>query len=93
MFYAGIGSRKCPPEILFLMTASAEKLAQRGYTLRSGGASGADSAFEAGATRKEIYLPWRGFNSNESRLCTIDPLAYAMAERYHPAWNRCSPAA
>ena len=76
--YAGIGSRKTPKNILSLMTKSARRLDSLGWTLRSGGALGADLAFELGAGRKEIYLPWR---------------AYAMARRYHPAWDRCSPAA
>ena len=47
--YAGIGSRKTPPHVLAAMTQIAEALAERGYILRSGGAGGADSAFEKGA--------------------------------------------
>lgn len=65
--YAGIGARATPEPILQLMTRCAFALAKRAYTLRSGHAAGADSAFEAGAgTRSEIYLPaprWRGSSS------------------------------
>lgn len=64
--YAGIGSRRTPPEVLGRMRRVAERLDARGYTLRSGGADGADSAFADGATDKEIFLPWRGFNGVES---------------------------
>ena len=49
--YTGIGSRKTPPEILRIMEALAEALALKGWTLRSGGARGADQAFEAGARK------------------------------------------
>jgi hypothetical protein len=42
------------------MTELAKELGQRGYTLRSGAAVGADSAFEVGATKKEIF---KGFDS------------------------------
>lgn len=91
--YAGIGSRKTPRNILSLMTKSARRLDELGWTLRSGGALGADLAFEMGAGRKEIYLPWRNFNKNPSPLHRIDELAYAVARRYHPAWDRCTPAA
>lgn len=71
-FYAGIGSRETPPNILRIMESIAFKLAIDGWTLRSGGADGADTAFETGAKsarlaegariRFEIWLPWDGFN-------------------------------
>jgi len=95
-FYAGIGARKTPVNVLDLMTQLACKLEQDGWVLRSGGANGADTAFERGVVdpaNKEIYLPWRGFNGNSSNLCNVLPAAFEMAERYHPAWNRCGPAA
>ncbi len=59
MTYAGIGSRETPQEILDLMTKAAEYLDGLGYTLRSGAADGADTAFEKGATKKEIF---KGFD-------------------------------
>ena len=65
MSYAGIGSRKTPVHILSKMRRVAERLEVRGYTLRSGGADGADTAFEEGCKRKEIFLPQPGFNGRE----------------------------
>lgn len=91
--YAGIGSRKTPKNILTLMTRVARRLDELGFVLRSGGAHGADIAFELGAGRKEIYLPWRNFNKNDSHLCRPALLAYEIARKHHPAWDRCSPAA
>ena len=92
--YTGIGSRETPKDILELMTQLAVQLEKKGYTLRSGGAGGADSAFEQGAsTAKEIFLPWRGFNGNTSKLYRIDRKALDLAESLHPAWHRCSPGA
>jgi hypothetical protein len=95
-FYAGIGARATPPEVLKHMTTVANNLYHSGFILRSGGAAGADSAFEAGVEdpdKAEIYLPWRGFNGNKSYRHDISSAALEMAEKYHPAWNRCSPAA
>ena len=46
--YAGIGSRTTPKVILDLMTSFAKIYAGKGYTLYSGGADGADTAFEYG---------------------------------------------
>lgn len=49
MIYAGIGSRETPSAVLEFMTRCAAEWAQKGWTLRSGGAKGADKAFETGA--------------------------------------------
>jgi hypothetical protein len=87
--YAGIGSRETPADILGVMTDIARTLAEQDYTLRSGAAQGADSAFEAGATKKEIWLPWLGFNGHTSRLLP-SPEAFEVAREFHPAWDRCS---
>ena len=75
-YYSGVGSRNTPTKIMGMMTALASKLASEGWTLRSGAAQGADSAFEEGvmhyfetngdaypapASMANIYIPWRGF--------------------------------
>ena len=84
MFYTGVGSRKTPKDILELMVRIGMKAAQNGYTLRSGGADGADKAFEHGCDLvkgpKEIYY---------ANQATEE--AMAMAALYHPAWGACSP--
>ncbi|MEQ1950954.1 hypothetical protein [Mesorhizobium sp. CN2-181] len=95
--YAGIGSRETPDVILQWMTHIAGYLANEGWTLRSGGAPGADKAFEAGVQDlrlKEIYLPWPGFEGSKS---TLHPKNFpftvketATAFKAHPAWDRCS---
>lgn len=94
MAYAGIGSRKTPPDQMVRMTRAAERLAGMGYTLRSGAASGADTAFEAGAVdRKEIFLPWAGFNGSTSSFVAPTREAEDVAACVHPAWQKLSPAA
>lgn len=89
--YAGIGSRKTPENILEIMKEIAKNLAKDGYTLRSGGAEGADSAFEKGCDevggKKEIYLPWKNFNGNSSSLYDISEESFELAKRFHPAWT------
>jgi hypothetical protein len=79
MYYAGVGSRSTPPDILQLMTRVARRLDTLGWTLRSGGARGADRAFELGATKKQIFY---------AEDCT--PLAMSISKIYHPAWD-CIP--
>lgn len=87
--YTGIGSRETPKEALLKISKLSETLAYRGYTLRSGGANGADSAFESTArANKEIFLPWEGFNNNQSPYKTVGPKALELAATIHPAWNK-----
>jgi hypothetical protein len=62
-YYTGTGSRESPNNVLAIMTDIAKFLSETGYTLRSGGAPGADFCFELGVSgraKKEIYLPWKG---------------------------------
>ncbi len=90
--YTGIGARKAPPEILQLMTDLAASLKRQGWTLRSGAADGADTAFEDGAGElKEIYLPWKGFNGSNSPLHAVSNEALSMAESVHGAWDYLKP--
>ena len=94
--YAGIGARETPESILALMRGIAAMLAERGYTLRSGGARGADTAFEYATpvlVKMEIYLPWNGFEGKADTMrATPAQLATArsIAEKYHPNWIACT---
>jgi hypothetical protein len=75
-YYTGVGSRETPSDILELMERVGFALASQGWTLRSGGAVGADQAFERGMfqyagldapypwTPAEIYLPWSGYEDH-----------------------------
>jgi hypothetical protein len=91
MIYAGIGSRETPQEILDIFILIGKYLGEQGYILRSGGAGGADSAFENGCDlvkgTKEIYLPWPNFNDNISNLIVKDPKAFDIAKQFHGGWD------
>lgn len=91
-FYTGIGSRKTPKDVQMRMFVRATEMAEDGWTLRSGGADGADRAFEKGAWwshgKMEIYLPWLGFNGSSSKFEEPTAEAMVMAEHYHPAWYK-----
>lgn len=91
--YSGIGSRKTPDNVLSMMTAISCNLEECGFRLRSGGAPKADTAFESGikdSKNKDIFLPWKGFNKNQSQLYTVSKEALNLASVYHPNWNNCS---
>lgn len=104
-FYAGIGSRETPQDICLLMGKTAAWLYEQGWFLRSGAAHGADAAFEAGhdamrnsmamyPNRKEIFLPWPGYNQSFSglhpKLHPFQPHEIASSAKFHPTWDRCS---
>ena len=70
-FYAGIGSRETPEDILALMYRLARVMGNEGWTLSTGGAKGADEAFFSGALasdqpKAEIYLPWKTFRPDHT---------------------------
>jgi hypothetical protein len=75
--YAGIGSRNITSKVSIKLFSIGKVLANKGYTLRSGGANGADFIFESACDsvsgKKEIFLPWKGFNNNTSTLILSEP--------------------
>lgn len=79
MFYTGIGSRQTPDEILPYFKAVASLLEGAGYVLRSGGAVGADQAFESGVkdpSKKQIFY------ANDATEQAME-----IAKNAHPGWN------
>lgn len=95
--YAGVGSRSTPKDVLDLMSQTAIWLAQHQWVLRSGGANGADWAFEEGCRfvngKMNIYLPWKGFNHNPSNLFILPAVLNPpsplldLVKKYHPAFD------
>jgi hypothetical protein len=100
---AGIGSRETPPNVLADMRAIGKIIIERGDMLRSGGAPGADQAFEWGATDNpgrmnqidrqcEIFLPWASFEKDSRswivpRLLEPADWTFEVAAEYHPRWQ------
>jgi hypothetical protein len=94
IFYAGIGSRETPSEVLVVMEKLGAAFGKMGLVLRSGHAPGADQAFEKGCDSvkgaKEIYLPWKGFEGSNSELYNHPGMAEEIAFQYHPNLYKCS---
>lgn len=100
-YYAGVGSRRTPADVRALMEAIGQRLGCMGVELRSGGAGGADTAFEIGAAQarasRSIFLPKDGFNGRRADAAlTFVPdeacfeRALSMVKVIHPAWDRLS---
>lgn len=94
-FYAGIGARKTPDNILATMLFGATQLKNMGFMLRSGHAIGADQAFERGADGyARIYLPWQKYNEDvpvKGNALVPDMAAYVReAAIHHPYWDNLS---
>ncbi len=75
------------------MRATAERLSTLGYTMRSGHAPGADTAFEVASQQSEIYLPWQSFEQDRPVIGSYvqtqaTEAAMQLASRIHPAWER-----
>jgi len=95
MIHTGIGARATPPHALILMRNLGRVLAELGWTLRSGGAPGADTAFEIGCDlgrgAKEIFLPHAGFNRSRAPFRGIPDRAFEIAASLHENWAACKP--
>ncbi len=84
-------------------------IVEKGFTLVSGNAEGADQAWARGAnkvnpSRVMLYLPWKQFNAAAVHPDnTVHVLAgpypesdgryFDLAAAVHPAWSACAPAA
>lgn len=95
--YAGIGSRRTPPDVCESMALLASQLAINGWRLATGGAMGADCAFMRGAPKnmQMIYLPWYAYNrlrGPQTRVLSTGQLisCIGVAQLHHPAWHQCS---
>lgn len=93
--YAGIGARETPKDILKEMEYIGETMCKNGWVLRSGAAPGADQAFEKGCDkvdnlRKEIFLPWEGFEGHPSGYYSPWKRAYQIAQGVIPWWDNLS---
>lgn len=95
--YTGVGARNTPDSFLNEFKYIGEILADRGMLLRSGGAKGADRAFEIGCLNssannnrggdRNIFLPWKDFNHNKSARTYIPDEAYDLAKCYYKNWT------
>lgn len=93
-YYTGIGARKTPRHVLDQMRRYAAALAERGYICRSGGAVGADTAFEEATGpfpgQMVVYLPKHGFNGHRNGIVVgDDPRLRAITAPLHPNWSAC----
>lgn len=86
-YYTGVGSRNTPPAVMKQLKKLAIYLDNKGWTVRSGGAEGADTAFEV-ASKKVIYLPWKDFNGKKGVVPASNNIAVELARRHHPKMIR-----
>ena len=100
-YYAGIGARTPPLEILELMEQVAQVYAKAGWVLRTGNCEGSDQAFQRGANSVnpklvELYLPWSSYNKevvvpgNKIPTDQLNADAFMLAGKLHPAWENCN---
>lgn len=89
MTYAGIGAVETPSDVIMMMRYLGALLFKKGFTLRSGRARGADTAFETGVAMNGIDA------LGKMQLFTAadadkHPEWFHHARQFHPAWRLCS---
>lgn len=89
IYYAGIGSRQTPKEVLDVMTNIASYLEKNNWILRSGGAIGADSAFEKGVSEPEHKEIFYANDISTNKYGNAD-IALKLVDAFHPAPSKLS---
>lgn len=91
MKYTGIGSRDISLEEKEYIHWLSQIMSKLDYTLYSGGAEGSDTAFEQFTEKKEIFIPWKGFNNRtEGIVPEFTDKHIRMVQRIHPKYEELS---
>lgn len=94
-----IGSRETTATNMARLQKAANLLVKFGYTLRSGGADGADTVVTMMNCAKEIFIPWGNFNKMyhnpdkgiyDAQKFPNYRRAQMMAKKIHPAPDKLS---
>lgn len=94
VFYAGVGARKTPQDVLDVMSGIATLASEKSWILRSGGAIGADRAFETGSdpASSEIYLH-RADPAKPEGILGHKDVHMRLVDRFHPKPSALGPVA
>lgn len=94
MYYTGVGTRliETDSSLYELLVYIGSIMCDRGFVLRSGGATGCDTAFEQGCNKvdqfnKEIYYPWLKYGQDERVCFTSIPKAMDLGRLYCDHWH------
>jgi hypothetical protein len=84
--YAGIGSRETPTNVQNVMRHLGAYLYSQQWTLRSGGANGADKAFEEGVDRQMFANPNRTNHTNHASRANRDDKSLSDYKEIYLPW-------
>lgn len=92
--YAVVSNKDIPQDILSNYERIARRLHELGYTARTGTLEGIEAKAETLPIRKELLLPWKGFNEKESQFTSSTPLIKGIAKKYMKSgnWDELKPA-
>lgn len=85
--YAFVVNDEIPKEVMERIAELFKRLEDMEYTMRVGGMKGPDEYAESCVKKKEVHLPWRGFNDKESKFTWTSERAVAVAKMFHPAFD------
>jgi len=82
-----IGNKEAPPSVIQAMTDDARFLELKGFTIRVGGDGPVEEAVEKAVSKKELILPWKGFNEKDSPFTWAIERAHHIAKMFHSAYD------
>lgn len=86
--YAVASNKNTPPEIIQQFVELAKWLETKGFVVRvDGDKDGVSQAVEDAVSKKEVILPWKGFNEKESEFCWSNEASQHIAKKYSPVYE------
>lgn len=82
-----LGNKEAPPSVIQTMVEDAKYLESKGITIRVGGDGPIDEAVEKAVSKKELILPWKGFNEKDSPYTWAIERAHHIAKMFHSAYD------
>ena len=81
------GNPDIPPEAIEKMVQIAKRLESMDFTVRVGGMQGVEDAIEKAIEKKEVHLPFKGFDQKESKFTFVSDRATSVAKMFFPNWD------
>jgi len=86
--YAVASNKGIPQSVIQDIVEVAKLLETKGFTVRVGGDNdGLDQAVENAVSRKELILPWKGFNEKESPFTWSIEASHHIAKKFSPIYD------
>lgn len=87
-YYAAVGDQTCPSRYYDIITKITRYFESDGYVVRTRGSKGFDEVVDESVERKELFVPWRGFEGRTTNTYNPSQDVFDKAAEFHPRWYK-----